>query len=242
MTFLQIFWALLRRLFKKGNDVDLTKASYASLIQVDKVLYAKTISLAPTNALGTYNLDTRTPIVTGKQGMVVVGVYSYDGGVSWNSFNTTARVISTLSVQVQCVYNFGSDAIQYSILVNATVGGGTTVPLTVKVALVQGQDTDTNVEEPPTPLYEQKTVFDSRTSIPRIAKTLTARTTSTQTVTLPHGFTTAPDVFAYVYDETNGVMYSNGRFDTTLRVDDTNVTISSAGTTIWNYYINVYYP
>lgn len=251
MTFLRTFWAYLLRRFK----LDFTKAHYASLVNTDKVFVAQSASFSVPQYAGApastfIDYDPGHIVAGNIYGLLPFGIYSYDNGVSWNSFTTVARNITGVSVQVTASYYYPTDVARFQIRVVATVGSGTTIPVLVKFGFIQlpsPVEGATIVSSTGAPLYLQKTAFDSRTPVPRIATQFIVRGTGTggggATITIPHGQSSIPDVRVGATNsttsETFGLTGPSSEEIGDTRVDATNIYLTGTFTQ-YTYFVTVY--
>lgn len=253
MMFLQTFWALLRRLLRR-NMTDYTKANIAvPLVQTDKVIVAKSLSYIVTNAIGITSFAFNTGdnlFQTDTYGLVPFGIFSYDGGSSYNSFTSTQSTPTTgspLPVRVSVDHTANNGDIRFKVNVTSTVGGGATIPIDIYVGLIEGINNVTRIYQNTTQ-YAQKTAYDSRNPVPRIAFSGSVFS-NTGVNTIPHGLNTIPDVRLYIYDTNQGgtpagstetPFYSlTGNW--ALKIDSTNIYISTISSSGYIYNYEVYY-
>ena len=253
MMFLQTFWALLHRLLRR-NMADYTKANIAiPFTQTDKVIFAKPINKDVTNAIGitSFSFNTGdTLFQTDTYGLVPFGIFSYDGGTSYNSFTSTQSTPTTgspLPVRVSVDHTANNGDIRFKVNVTTTVGGGTTIPISIYVGLIEGINNNVSIFDGSTQ-YIQKTAYDSRTPVPRIALSGSVLS-NTGVNTIAHGFSTIPDVRLYIYDTSSGGS-PTGSTETpsysitgnwALKIDATNIYILTVASTGYTYNYEVYY-
>lgn len=236
--------------------MDFTKAHYASLVNTDKVFVAQSASFSVPQYAGApastfIDVDPGLLVAENTYGLLPFGIYSYDNGASWNSFTTVARSISGVSVQVTASYYYPTDVARFQIRVVATVGSGTTIPVLVKYGFIQLPSPDggpTVVNSSGGPLYSQKTAFDSRTPVPRIAKQYVVRglgpiSGSGIDLVIPHGSTSIPDVRIGAQNSTTNETYGlTGPSSAEIgdaKIDGTNITIIGTFDII-TYFITIY--
>lgn len=234
--------------------MDFTKAHFAApLVDTDKVPYASTWNVEVPQYTGAPVITELTLPLTGLEsandgfrGPIPFGIYSFDSGVSWNSFTTTVRDVNNLNVQATMGYVFNNDLAKLAVRVDGTVGVGTTIPIRVKFGFIQQPDLYLTLDDlgNALPLYQQKTAFDSRTPVPKIAKTFQVTGTGS-TLTLPHLQSQIPDVRVGATNTavfiTTGLTGPNSIELDNISVDATNVYIPLSSTTSI-YVIIIYLP
>jgi hypothetical protein len=116
-----------------------SKVANTSGFTTDKVIYSESRTINVTNSLGAYGFTFTTPPLN--QITLPVGVYSTDGGNTWADFSTlTTLPVSWGTYTPPGVFVFGesnsNNSVTYTVQVNSTVGGGSTFPLMVSLALL----------------------------------------------------------------------------------------------------------
>lgn len=241
---LRTFWAYLRRLF---NMADVRNANLDTRHPIDKILatyegsFALNAPAAGSTTTVTINIGTGVADTT-----FFIGVYSVDGGDTWNGFNTEINHVEALSpaTNPQGSYRvYGeSRASQFRVIGenNALLSATQFFNYTVlyKVALIakpgQGEITLSSVGA--------NTVFDSRLNYLKIAVDDSQSSTGVgQTKVFNHALGYVPRTRVFV--ENSSVMYSFGNWTTSGSVvagtSDVTVSIGSVGTI--TVYARIYY-
>lgn len=221
------------------------------VLPTDKIVYTDTGTITISNTTGLVGTLNRIPLRGGTPSLVyapeIVGVYSYDGGTTWiplSPFDTSLPAISGVSVRVNGRVDraLGSLSADFVIYVDSTVGGGSTISIQVKFAIVVSKDNIGYMEVDHD--YGQNTALDSRKPVPRIAKEDRVLSDGTSYV-IPHDVGAVPDVIAY-YTYNSGYNTTQ-RFYTiatapAIYADASNLYINSINQSGYNITYRIYYP
>lgn len=258
MMYLKTFWALLRRLFRSNKVADYTKASIAEpLVITDKVMYAKTFTLSPTNSIGTKTIDINiSDTIQAAPGLLPFGLYTYDGGTTWNEISASSSSALDTVLSVILGAEFRNDVIRFGVRVAATVGAGATIPIQVYLGLIDipfgspeysGPDFNkTSFLNLDVERTEQKASYDSRFVAPRIHKLGVVPQDGT-IYTIPHGLASVPDIRPFEYYVPDNLVTPpvgpTVHHPTSFKVDSTNLYINTI-TNIANSYFGyiIYLP
>jgi hypothetical protein len=143
--FRRIIEALLK-LIHRTKKVPTSDLSYYSGANLDQVIYSTIISTTVPNSVGVTNYVIGTPLFGYNW---PVGIYSYDGGTTYNDFVPTTlpggslltNATSTTAPKVYITPPVDSSGnCTLRIDVKATVGGGSTIPIDARVALLAISD------------------------------------------------------------------------------------------------------
>lgn len=184
--------------------IDPTKASILQpLVKTDNVLWADSLSPQIDNSIGftTITTDVSKHVVS-NWGLVPIGIYSYDGGVTWQDCNITTRDLPGLAVEVNLTAN--TSQLVSLVRVVSTVGGGATIPVQIFFCLLPPpQDSITNLHIDDA-LVKQITSYNSTNPVPKIAFK-GAIPVGLVDNPISHNLGYIPDVFVYYSDWQNGV-------------------------------------
>ncbi len=169
--------------------------------QPDRVIYATTLNMSVSNTVGSQNNFYSIP--TDIYGYPL-GIFSYDGGNTWNDLSVAIGYINNNSTPIITVQPLvtGSE-IQFSAYVNATFGNSETIPLIINIAILAPYNITTidfNAIVTPKIISYQSTSGDrSLYSVYRnivLDNQITAGTIEN----IPHNLGIVPDIFVSVDD------------------------------------------
>jgi hypothetical protein len=239
--------------------MDEAKTKFApGLIGYDQVIWSNTLNLDVTNSAGTYTFEDKVYGQVGSflnlsgnpddsavgQGPITFGIYSFDGGTTWNSIVQVSRAISGLSVQVEALQEGSGDTNIY-VRVNSTVGGGATFPLIVKYGMIKGPNTMVILtysdNEELKPKTQQSAILDSRTPVPKVHDSGYVPADGVLH-TITHNLGYVPDVrIFYYYNQGTFYPYNNvaGSIDY-FRLSTTDIKITPINLSNAYYYYIIY--
>lgn len=215
------------------------KVSYTTYGNIEQVLYAKSETFSIANSVGTTTLTFQPPFTSITYPL---GIFSFDGGTTYYDFYpyvTTAvtGVAPTVpSVQVKPHVISGGE-VQLEFKVNATVGGGSTIPVIVNLVLVKseyfGLPTVENPPESGKVLYSSPLPTATGREAVSIAKPdeFSSDMTDGLLKTYTHDQGRIPNVVAWVYGNNGAGMFPLNIHDTrgstgfgnSIKTDTTNV-------------------
>jgi hypothetical protein len=116
---------------------DPTKTSFYSGNTIDQVVYANTQTINITNSV---NATVSIPFTTAITSLIrPIGIFSYDGGLTWNDLGAvqgaapSTSFSSVINTTTQCFISSGVAVLSATFQVTATVGGGGTIPIIVRI-------------------------------------------------------------------------------------------------------------
>lgn len=206
------------------SSVDIDKVNLAlPAYEIDQIIFNKTYQLSVSNAIGIYLFDSilndiEAPGVWG----LPVGIYSYDGGVSWEDIGIKEITTNqTYLPSVELVARSDSDGgLTVTIEVFATVGGGGTIPITLSLSLI-ARDEHT--------IFDQTLTGDeiSYISTGNYQKILSRGTVTDDNTfyTIPHGLNYVPSFRFWDYSHLSSpqAVSLGDNFLTFAKIDATNL-------------------
>lgn len=196
--------------------------AYYSGSTIDQVIFSTVWETSVTNSDGTYTLTYGDTGVG--QYARPLGIYSYDGGTTYNDFwprpgsGVVNEVEDFLASTVIVSPRVASDGeLSFRVQVIDTVGGGSTIPLIIKIALL-ANDSPVAMDQSPTHSSENKlayvTVADNVST--RYRQILSANAVNSDDdpsgqplMTTPHGAGVVPNLNIWFFDGTYNVTYEN---------------------------------
>lgn len=261
MTFIKIFLGLLRRAFNKMTVLDnlksnINKVSYTTALPIDRVIYATPLIDSVTNSIGTYS--NFTALESGlNQYALPLGIYTYNGGSTYVDFRGTQVSTSlsnnpTLPSVIITPHVTSTGRINFDAKVTATVGGGSTIPLTMYIVLL-ATDTPGTVSAAPT---SNAVLYSSNTPSNPNRKSRTIAFSNTQAIasgvsplySYAHGMGKVPNV--QFWDTSGdykilGTNFIDQRFDVggtfTAKMDSTNVYLGGGNPPFTQGFFRGYY-
>lgn len=226
---------------------NVSRVSFASPILIDKIIgtYEGSFSLtAP--AAGATNTVTTPKTTNINETTLFQGIFSVDGGVSWNPFQTRKNHVERTDASINPqgeVFVYGeSIAGTFNIVAqnqrNLSSTFGTNYTLMYKVALIAKK---TQGAITPQPIGSNK-LFDSRLNYQKIAVDDVSPTSGVgQTVTVAHNLGYAPKV--RVYSETSGGSLKSMGFSlsNSVSIGTANVSVFVPGSFTGNIHTRIYY-
>lgn len=181
------------------------KVVYSSTDAIDQVIFAGTFPYGVTNTVGSY---TFTESTNTSQLALPVGIYSTDGGTTWNDLGagiptgSLNKGITKPPLFVQ-PNSLPDGSIQFNVTVNSTIGSGSTFALLISIAMLA---TDTPSTMPGIPeLGGHKVAYsslDTDTGAPTRYRQITIRgsqpvTSGSTLVSVPYSLGYVPDLFVW---------------------------------------------
>lgn len=220
-------------------------------VPIDRVMFTDTGTITIPNStglVGTLNrLSISSKMIDWNYMPIVLGIYSYDGGATWAAladFDTSNPAFPGLSIRMLGRTDIAlavPQAVDFVIYVDATVGGGSTIDILVKYAIILGPDNEGQFTVDND--FAQETSYDSRRPTPKICvEGRILRDGATKTI--PHNLGYVPDVL--LTRTTNGGATTQRADQVAVAagfysyVDKTNLYISTANDGAYDNY-RVYY-
>lgn len=216
---------IIRILVKLLNKILMPKTdlSYYSGSTIDQVLYSQIINTSVTNTIGSYTISGDYNALL--QGGWPIGIYSYDGGTSYNDFVPTtipggsllAHATSTTAPAVFVTPKVDSlgGGLLFTIGVKNTVGAGGTIPLIIKIAVLATSTPSatgsTPIQSSENPLaygntHEGQTLQNRQISIDSVSP---VSTSTANIYTVSHNLGLVPNPQIWFNDGTNNTIMSN---------------------------------
>lgn len=223
---------------------------YYSGAEMDHVIFSQQWSTTVTNSIGT-SIQTWGDTLL-NQFAYPIGIYSYDGGVTWNDFvpnpipggslltNSNATIQPAVFVTPRVT---AAGILSFGFAVKATVGGGATIPLIIRIGLLATSNpTITNGELIQSAVNKSAYITSSGgmfTQYRQISQTPDPTINSTAVpshyATIPHGLGQVPHLFVWWFDGTFQTIFSN-YWDVRYNVLGSNSGVSGFGMDSTNVY------
>lgn len=223
-----------------------TDAIVDSRYPIDKIIGTLTgsfsLSAPAANATNTVTFPWTTNIA---DTTLFQGVYSVDGGTTWNPLQYRKNHVETVDPAVNPqgeLFVYGESKSNLLNIVgsnqrNASSTFGTDYTVQFKVALIAKRDQGTITPQP----IGSATLFDSRLDYQKIAvDDVTAISGSGLTTTIPHNLGYIPKV--RVFREESGTLRSMGyQLSKKVTIDTSNVYVTIPGAFTGNIHTRIYY-
>lgn len=227
MTFIRTFLGLLHQLFRRAMGApdnivtNASKIAATSYFPTDFVIFSTVWNTSVTNSVGQYTI-TYGSAGTGQFGRPV-GIYSFDGGITYYDFVPTripggsllANSSSSIQPSVFVTPQSNNDTVSFVVNVKSTVGAGSTIPLIIKVALL-AVDIPSSMNQLPTLSAGNKIASTTYSkgyqgSYRQILSTGTVNSSSTQKsiTTIAHGVGGVPLPQVWFYNGSNNTTIEN---------------------------------
>lgn len=198
-----------------------SKIASTNYFPTDFVIFSTVWNTSVTNSVGTYTL-TYGSAGTGQFGRPV-GIYSYDGGTTYYDFvpqripggSLLTNSSSTIAPAVFVTPQVGSDTLSFAVNVKSTVGGGSTIPLIINIALL-AVDSPSSMSQLPSLSSTNKTAYTtlssgSQGSYRQILSTGAINSNALQQsiTTIAHGVGAVPLPQVWFSTNTNDTIFEN---------------------------------
>lgn len=243
LSLLKRMWTWMMSLLDNVRDV-----AFSSSLEVDKIIgtYEGSFTLSSPSA-GNTNTETVAITTNIPETTFFQGIWSKDGGTTWNSFSTRIEHVERTSAAVNPQgesYVWGkSESNKFTVIGENTANFSATqlynLTISYKVALIAKPNQGDITPQP----IGSNVWFDSRNNYQKIATdNIQATSGLNQTVTVNHGLGYVPVV--RVFREAAGVLelletkVSSVSF---IKVTTSSVTTSISGSFTGSIYTRVYY-
>lgn len=198
-----------------------SKIANTDYFPIDQVIFSDVWNTSVTNSVNTYTLTYGDTGVN--QFGRPIGIYSYDGGVTYNELWTQnipggsllTNSSSTARPSVAITPMMGDGTLKFNCVVYSTVGAGSTIPLIIKVALL-AVDSPSTLPSVPTQSADNKQAYTtlsdgSQGSYRQILLTgvINSSSSAQPYSTVAHGAGKVPMPELWFYDGLNDITFEN---------------------------------